>query len=162
MKNFIKVLLLTIAFSITINIFGLFNDHTIYFSSQDNCQEIIIEEINRAKKSIQFALYLFQDNKIANAIIEAHNRGVKVEGVLQKHDKNTIYKKLSRRFKVKLINRKIGRMHHKFIIIDDKEVITGSYNLTYSANNINDENIALISSKKAVIKFIQEFYRLYR
>ena len=37
-------------------------------------------------------------------------------------------------------------MHNKVIIIDDRIVVTGSYNFTYFAENRNDENVLIIHS----------------
>jgi phosphatidylserine/phosphatidylglycerophosphate/cardiolipin synthase-like enzyme len=34
-------------------------------------------------------------------------------------------------------------MHQKFAIIDRKVLITGSYNWTYAADGLNDENLLL-------------------
>jgi len=51
-------------------------------------------------------------------------------------------------------------VHHKFCIIDDKIVITGSYNWTYYAENRNWENIYIIEEPKAVEGYINEFKKL--
>jgi hypothetical protein len=51
-------------------------------------------------------------------------------------------------------------VHHKFCIIDESLVATGSYNWTYYAENRNWENIVLISREVDVGKYIDEFKRL--
>jgi phosphatidylserine/phosphatidylglycerophosphate/cardiolipin synthase-like enzyme len=40
-------------------------------------------------------------------------------------------------------NRETGLMHQKFAVIDRKNLFTGSYNWTHSADNLNDENLLL-------------------
>jgi phosphatidylserine/phosphatidylglycerophosphate/cardiolipin synthase-like enzyme len=52
-------------------------------------------------------------------------------------------------------------MHHKVFIIDNKTVITGSYNPTKNANERNDENILIIHDKKIAEKYLKEFERIY-
>lgn len=48
-------------------------------------------------------------------------------------------------------------VHHKFCIIDDELVVTGSYNWTYYAEHRNWENIAAISDNDLVAGYIDEF-----
>ena len=52
-------------------------------------------------------------------------------------------------------------MHNKVFVIDNKTVITGSYNPTKNANERNDENILIIHDKKIAEKFLNEFNNLY-
>lgn len=47
-----------------------------YFSLVDDPEGVIIEELNKAKKSIDVAMYYFTDRNVANAIIDARNRAV--------------------------------------------------------------------------------------
>ncbi len=52
-------------------------------------------------------------------------------------------------------------MHHKVFIIDEKIVITGSYNPTKNANENNDENLLIIHDKKIAEKYLEEFNYVY-
>jgi len=51
-------------------------------------------------------------------------------------------------------------MHHKFIVIDDKAVITGSSNLTHAGQVRNMENIVVIRDKSTVTEYAKEFTHL--
>lgn len=52
-------------------------------------------------------------------------------------------------------------MHHKFCIIDNKILFTGSYNWTYYAENKNFENVVKFENSKDLIKsFHEEFEKL--
>ena len=53
-----------------------------------------------------------------------------------------------------------GFMHHKFCIIDNTMVLTGSYNWTYYAENRNIENIVVSTNATVVYEFEKEFSRL--
>jgi phosphatidylserine/phosphatidylglycerophosphate/cardiolipin synthase-like enzyme len=52
-------------------------------------------------------------------------------------------------------------LHHKTIIIDDRVVITGSYNFTASAERDNDENLVIIDDATLARQYIEEFDRTY-
>jgi len=53
------------------------------------------------------------------------------------------------------------KLHHKFAVIDDKIVITGSHNWSASANYNNDEALLVIENPTVAAHFSQEFARLY-
>jgi cardiolipin hydrolase len=51
-------------------------------------------------------------------------------------------------------------MHHKFVIVDDQLVLTGSYNFTHSAAAYNFENMVVVNESSAVREYIKEFKHL--
>ena len=53
-------------------------------------------------------------------------------------------------------------MHHKFAIIDNSVVLTGSFNWTVQAVNSNQENVLIIENKYIATKFLQEFENLWK
>jgi hypothetical protein len=52
-------------------------------------------------------------------------------------------------------------MHHKFAIIDNRLLLTGSYNWTFSANNRNDENLMVIDDPEIIEIFQNQFINLW-
>jgi len=52
-------------------------------------------------------------------------------------------------------------MHNKFAVIDQRIVITGSYNWTTNATQNNDENLIIITSRDAAAKYNVEFERIW-
>ena len=50
-----------------------------------------------------------------------------------------------------------GKMHSKAIAVDDKFLILGSMNFSYSGENKNDENVVIINNSAAT-KFYKEFF----
>lgn len=60
---------------------------------------------------------------------------------------------------IKNLNKIYYLMHNKFCVIDNKHVISGSYNWTKNANT-NDENITIISDKPTAAIYAQEFRRI--
>jgi hypothetical protein len=53
-------------------------------------------------------------------------------------------------------------MHNKYVIIDNKTLITGSYNFTMGAEYNNNENIIVTSENIAVSNYIDNFYSLLK
>jgi len=52
-------------------------------------------------------------------------------------------------------------MHHKFAVIDDERLLTGSYNWTRSAADYNYENLMVTNDVGLVKPFAEEFDRLW-
>ena len=54
------------------------------------------------------------------------------------------------------------KLHHKFAVIDNKTVITGSFNWSPAAAHTNDETLLVIESAKLAAHFTREMDRLWR
>ena len=48
-------------------------------------------------------------------------------------------------------------LHHKVIVIDERTVITGSYNFTSSAEKDNDENLVIVDDPNLARAYLDEF-----
>jgi len=136
----------------------------VYFSLYDNPQKEIIKNINQAEAFINIAMYIFTDREIAFPLVKARERGVKVRLYLDKDQVE--YKYSQSRFLVqKGIKTRISTnnyiMHNKFAIIDNRLLLTGSYNWTFSANNRNDENLMVIDDPEIIEIFQNQFVNLW-
>lgn len=52
-------------------------------------------------------------------------------------------------------------MHHKFVIIDDQLVCSGSFNWTIQAVTGNNESVIITSDSRIVQPFCKEFQKLW-
>jgi len=154
---------LVIVLSITISISTLAKTE-VYFSLSDNPQKAIIKNINQAEAFINIAMYIFTDKEIALPLIKARERGVKVRLYLDKDQVEYQYSQ-SRFLVQKGIKTRISTnnyiMHNKFVIIDNRILLTGSYNWTFSANNRNDENLMVIDDPEIIEIFQNQFEKLW-
>jgi phosphatidylserine/phosphatidylglycerophosphate/cardiolipin synthase-like enzyme len=136
----------------------------VYFSLSDNPQRAIIKKINQAEAFINIAMYIFTDKEIALPLINAQKRGVKVRVYLDKSQIESSYS-VSRLLVQRGIKVKISTnnyiMHHKFAIIDNCLLLTGSYNWTFSANKRNDENLMVIDDPEIIEIFQNQFINLW-
>jgi len=136
----------------------------VYFSLYDNPQKEIIKNINQAEAFINIAMYIFTDKEIALPLVKAQERGVKVRLYLDKDQVDYQYSQ-SRFLMQKGIKIRISSnnyiMHHKFAIIDNRILLTGSYNWTFSANNRNDENLMVMDDPEIIEIFQNQFINLW-
>lgn len=146
-----------------------------YFSPDDNLQQKLIEHINTEKNSIRMAIFSFTDKKIAEALYDAHKRGVQIEIITDQSCHNDKFSKISylkdAGIPIFIYDAKKSPhyntilsniMHNKFIIFDknknDNSLIwTGSFNLTRSADQSNQENVILTDASNIVKKFNDQF-----
>ncbi len=161
--NYSILAFLVLILSITISISTLAKTE-VYFSLYDNPQKEIIKNINQAQAFINIAMYIFTDREIALPLAKARERGVKVRLYLDKDQVDYQYSQ-SRFLVQKGIKTRISSnsyiMHHKFAIIDNRLLLTGSYNWTFSANNRNDENLMVIDDPEIISRYQKQFEKLW-
>lgn len=148
------------------------NEKTVFFSPDDNVQQALIDLINREQKSIKVAIYTFTDKDIAQALIDAHNRGVKVQVVTDPSQARDRYSKCTLLAKegIKIFeydpnyisDMRSNLMHHKFAIFGCKPyhdccVWTGSFNFTQAACKRNQENAVIVKDSYSVKRFSDQF-----
>lgn len=135
-----------------------------YFSPEDNVERIINSRIEKAKKSIRFMAFSFTSDAIAETMISKFKEGLDVEGVFERKGSNSEHSEFTKMMiegvpVIKDRNHRI--MHHKVIIIDDRTVITGSFNFSRNANRKNDENTLIIENPEIASIYLDEFKRVY-
>ena len=140
-------------------------DTQVYFSPNGGCQDAIIKEISKATKTIDIAMYYLTSREIAQELVKAKDRNVKVRIVLDKDQETSKYSKsrylIKRGFDVKY-DTGPGLMHNKFAIIDNKVLITGSFNWTPTADQKNEENLLIMTDKELIKKYAERFEYLWK
>lgn len=133
----------------------------VFFSPNGGCTDAIVHEIALAKISVRIQAYSFTSAPIAKAIIDAKKRGVKVEAVLDKSNRTEKYSAatfLKNQGCDVLIDAKHAIAHNKIIIIDEKVIITGSFNFSKAAEESNAENLLVIRDEpQLVAKYVANF-----
>lgn len=56
---------------------------------------------------------------------------------------------------------KVVHMHHKFVLLDGRKLITGSFNWTVTAAQSNRENVIVTDDPELVRPYLDEFRRLW-
>ena len=114
---------------------------------------------------MSIAIAWFTNETIFNILLEKLAEGVTVELILMNdHIINRIngldLNEFIRNGGQLFFSNGQSLMHNKFAIIDDKCVVTGSYNWTYNAEFRNNENIVVLRDLSLVKKFEKEFTQL--
>lgn len=124
------------------------SQYQVCFTPYENCTKSIVDRINEAKKTILVQAYSFTSKPIGKALINAHKRGVDVRMILDKSQYMTHQYSSALFFKhynIPIwIDDAVTTAHNKVMIIDDKMVITGSFNFTRAAQEKNAENVLMI------------------
>ncbi|XP_046827065.1 mitochondrial cardiolipin hydrolase [Vespa crabro] len=145
-----------------------------HLNFHDNCNELncAVANLNKLKKylksaksTIDVCMYFFTSQQLADVIMEAQKRGVVVRIIIDanmaEHNDNQAipFRKASIKVRTKSTD---NLMHHKFAIIDDDILITGSANWTMQALFGNSENIIITNHPILLKRFIDEFKRLWK
>ena len=132
----------------------------VYFSPEDDVLNRIIPIVAGAQSSIRFLAFSFTDYPLAKTMIDRHAAGVDVAGVYEKTGSETEGAELRTFFCAGVPVRQDGNprfLHDKVIIVDNRIVITGSFNFSNNATDNNDENVIIIDNPDIANLFMQEF-----
>src|SRR5947207_12053123 len=114
----------------------------VHFSPKGGCTDVVVREIQHARKEILILAYSFTSKPIAQALLDARQRGVHVEIVLDRSNEQEAYSELRMLVDnglVPLIDSHHAIAHNKVMVIDQKTLITGSFNFTHQAEVENAE-----------------------
>ncbi|MGC8867111.1 MAG: phospholipase D-like domain-containing protein [Elusimicrobiales bacterium] len=136
------------------------------FSPGSDTENKLVSLIDAANTTIDAVTFTFSSKPIADAIIRAHKRGVKVR-FLQDKDmaKSSAMAKMvfdaGVPFKWMGGRNDKGSMHNKFIILDGKVLGTGSYNFTTNASVNSFENIIFTNDQSVINAYALKFEWFY-
>lgn len=118
--------------------------------------------IERAKYSVDMAIYKLDLWSLRDALIDAHRRGVDVRVVVDSDyaGEAEIEALVASRIPVQEDQRD-SLMHHKFTIIDGYEVWTGSMNYSVNGAYRHDNNLLRLRSAEVGANYIREFEEMF-
>ena len=151
-----------------------------------NGLQFIAKQIETSKQNIDMALFIFSAQGLVDKLREQVQSGVKVRLIADPGFASRSYSEvldllgiaLPDRFcKIEAGNKPFNsplkgvgtprlargdKLHHKFAVIDNKKVITGSFNWSPAAAHTNDETLLVIHSPLLAKHFTREMNRLWR
>ena len=164
---------------------------TVQFSPTSKSQDwsnstngLIGKTLDEANSSIDLALFVFSEQKLADILEQKRAAGVKIRALIDRDFAFRYYSEgldmlgvaLSNKCKYEKENnpwnnsiKDVGiadltrgdKLHHKFGIVDGNTIITGSQNWSKAANVTNDETVLIIKNSTVAAHFQQEFSRLF-
>lgn len=146
---------------------------------------LIENTLNTATKSVDLALFVFSEQRLSNALENRHKQGIKIRALIDPNFAFLNYSEGLDMLGVGLTNKcryeknnqpwkdsikTVGipqlppgdKLHHKFALIDENTIITGSHNWSASANYQNDETVLILKNSIIATHFKREFERLYK
>jgi hypothetical protein len=132
----------------------------------ENIQKELVDRIKLSRSKLKIAVTWFTNNDLFNLLLhKLKHDSIQIELIiLNDRINNKIegcdfqsFIDANGRFYYSDVN---SMVHHKFCIIDDELVITGSYNWTYYAENRNWENIVVIQDSSIVKGYVDEFEKI--
>ncbi len=129
---------------------------TVCFSPRGNCTQLVTEAVSSAKRSVLVQAYSFTSKPIAEALIEAHRRGVSVEVLAdesQRTERQSVITALAEAGIPVQIDAAHAIAHNKVMVIDGEQVITGSFNFTRAAEERNAENLLIIRDQALASRY---------
>jgi phosphatidylserine/phosphatidylglycerophosphate/cardiolipin synthase-like enzyme len=140
----------------------------------------------RTRKRADLALFVFSDQQLGNRISDLHSRGVAIRLLADPGFASRSFSEVldllgealpDHRCRLEAANKPreeaiegVGiprlssgdKLHHKFAVLDDRFVLTGSFNWSPSAAHQNDESLLVIDSPLLAVHFREEVDRLWR
>lgn len=122
----------------------------VCFSPKGGCTDLIVRTLAQAKSTVHVQAYSFTSQPIAQALIDAHRRGVSVEVILDRSQLKGEGVQTGFMAQVGLpvrIDAVHAIAHNKIMLIDGETVVTGSFNFTNSAELRNAENLLVVRDR---------------
>lgn len=134
-----------------------------FFCPEDNCRQAVIDQLSKANSSIVVAMYSFTDSSVADTLIKKHQEGVKVQVLVDagQISKYSMVRKLSEAGIPVREDSNSAYMHNKFVVIDQRIVLTGSVNYTGNGFGENNENLIVVDSRDIAADYYLQFLRLW-
>jgi cardiolipin hydrolase len=175
--KFLRVLcVFLLGFSFIDSLFSSDAQCEVYFSPKDHLAERLIQLIQQEKKSVKVAVFCVTHPGITKALIEAWERGVKVEVIVDPFSvkvRSCVHRLAKanvplfvwdpslnlqgKSFKGSKKRNKEPIMHDKFCVLGESITWTGSFNFTQDGNLRNEENAVIIESSEVAKKYLEHF-----
>ncbi len=142
----------------------------IYNIAEDtsSLDSILCVYIHNANKTIDCCFYDFDRRIVADSLIAAYNRGVKIRFITDKDNRTLPEVAQLESAGIKVIDDDYpltyggsNIMHNKFCVIDSSITFTGSWNVTDNCTDLNANNSIIIKDRQVAENFIKEFSEMW-
>lgn len=160
------------------------------FFPSDACRERLLGYIQAAVATVEVAIFSLTDDRIRDALLAVHRRGVKVRVISDNEtslNEGSDIMQLAEAGVATVVDHDLpGRgagggaakaaavkrhssdeggvkrhMHNKFVVCDGRLLLTGSFNFTYAASSKNFENLLVTDDSFYVQRYSKEFETLW-
>ena len=148
---------------------GRFGDTPVYFflGPSPTMEKAVVAFIGSAGQTLDVCAYDLDLPEFAQALLDAHRRGVKVRVIIADENAEKAYavagqlKEMTDLGILTLAHNRSGLMHNKFMIADGQRVWTGSYNLTRNCSRFNDNHAIVLESPELAENYEKEWQEIF-
>ena len=140
----------------------------VLLSRSGSVADAIERLIRKNKTTFDAALYRFNNQRLARALLDARKRDIRIRLILDQNrfeeSKATQELLESAKLAFRLVHGRQGpgsKMHHKFALLDNELVLTGSYNWKLVSEEQNYENLLILRDPEHIIIYREEFEALW-
>ena len=136
-----------------------------FFFPNLESEKRLIHYLNKAERTMLVCVFTLTNDDLANALRRAKARGVDVRIIsdddLMRMQGSDIKALHDEGFQVRVDLDPHAHMHHKFTVIDDYILITGSFNWTKQAVAKNQENLVVMDDPVLARAYTEEFNKMW-
>jgi len=129
---------------------------SVFFAPQDSPLQAIHHFLRKAKEKVQISLFCLSDPSILKHLVKLEKRGIELELLLEDSFlKLRLSKQFFNGYLKDWLQANLGharsdggsqKLHHKFMLVDSRHFLSGSFNFTGNAARINDENLLVLEN----------------
>ncbi|MGC9350118.1 MAG: phospholipase D-like domain-containing protein [Anaerolineae bacterium] len=124
--------------------------------------EQLADAIDQAAESVEVAAYDFDLASVSASLVRAADRGVRVRLVTDTDYAEEAGPVTLRSAGIPVVtDEQESFMHNKFVVIDNYQLWTGSWNLTDNGTYRNNNNVVVVQSSKLAANYVTEFEEMF-
>jgi phosphatidylserine/phosphatidylglycerophosphate/cardiolipin synthase-like enzyme len=138
---------------------------TVFFSPKGGCTDAVVRELKGARREVLVQAYSFSSKPVAQALVDAKLRGLKVEILLDRSNEQEAYSDLAfftGQGLTPLIDADHAIAHNKVMVLDGATVITGSFNFTHQAEAENAENLLVVKGHRELAQVYRQNFEAHK
>ena len=139
------------------------NNPSIGENDTENIDRQLVRFINASRENLDCALFELESERIAQALIDAHRRGVRVRIVCESDYAGNPDMLALQEAHIPIVpDHRSGFMHNKFLVADGERVWTGSFNATDNGAFRNNNNAVILHSAELSENYEMEFEEMFQ
>ena len=137
----------------------------MFFPSKEN-EAKLIDYLKLATRELQLCIFTLTNNALASTLLYLFEEK-KVQIRIITDDANMQHmgsdvETLASKIPVRTDHNLFAHMHNKYVVIDRKLLITGSFNWTGQAVSVNNENVVILEDEDLSLRYLEDFERLWK
>ena len=116
----------------------------ICFTPSPTCRWLLLKTLGEAEQEVYVQLYVLSDPLIIEELKRLARSNVSITGIIESSSANNKEAVLLARYTKIVLEDSPLLIHSKLFIIDNKTIVTGSYNPSINAFTKNDEDLLIV------------------